>query len=215
MKLQIIETPDYILVVSDKIEDGINPKVLYFDNKIDKNNIYKSSEMFTENPIYLYVSGIDDNFRTVRKIIAYQPKNNAPELDLPLLPEMVVEDDVEKLAHNYLNENYEYVWDDGDVKTFIEGYKAATKVYNEEDLRKAYTKGFSEGIIKGTCNMVYKHETFDEYLKLIKESKTLKWFVAEMEEECGYNSNGYYSSIVLKTTAINDKIYLTGTYLYE
>jgi hypothetical protein len=102
MKLQLIETPDYILAISDKIEEGINPEVVHFDNKIDRNNIHKTTEFYTGEIMFLYVSGISDNYRIIRKIIAHLPKNNSHELDLPLLPQIIVEDNVEKLPYDKL-----------------------------------------------------------------------------------------------------------------
>lgn len=58
------------ILVNYKAEEGIHPEVTYFDNKVDKNNIYRGIEFGTENIILNYVKGIKDNFRTVYKIIA-------------------------------------------------------------------------------------------------------------------------------------------------
>jgi hypothetical protein len=224
-KFRIVETEEYTLAVFNKIEEGINPKILHFDNKVDKNNIYKSLEMFTENPMYLHISGIDDDFRTIRKIIAYQPKGNAPELDLPLLPKVVVEDDVNlKLQHRnfskkvknpYLTEEKEYqVWERAYIDGFDEGHKAATKVYSEEDLRKAIEESISWWEAKpdekyGQINT--SHDFGDEFIQSLKQPK---WFVAEIEEwlDQTYSEHGCYKQ-KLKTTTINNKIHLVGTYL--
>jgi len=142
----IIETPDYILEVSDEqVKEG--NCFLHPDNTIER-------------------ASRDLDGRGVRKIIAHKPQNNAPALDLPLISEIIAEDDVEKFACNIYNLSYEeylhirehvsqtresveaeyehlgleipnkYF----DVISFIVGYnyKSATKVYSEEDLRKAY-----------------------------------------------------------------------------
>jgi hypothetical protein len=145
-KLKIVETEDYILALSDEeIKEGDYQLVPMLSEveKATKENIHLSYMCY--------------------KIIAYQPKNNAPELDLPLLPQLIVEDDVEKLACNIYNlayeeylhirENvsqtrdcieaeYEYLGLEipnkyFDILSFIAGYnyKAATKIYSEEDLR--------------------------------------------------------------------------------
>jgi hypothetical protein len=261
-KLQLIETPDYILAVSDKdIKEGdwvlntSNNKVFKQDN--DKPDAYTLSFW--------------------KKIIGYQPKNNAAELDLLLLPDMivenhiledriycvdvqnyefdtapqtwcdekfmseaeiqgnvysmegfvkafnkteinqdnliirfmkaeiVVEDDVEKLASFYYGENRSTrEFEEGFRKGFKIGYKAATKTFSEEDLRKAFEAGmYFIGEDKGS---------YEEFIQSLKQSKTPKWFVAEMEEESGFTPNGYYSKIVLKTTTINSKTYLVGHY---
>jgi hypothetical protein len=97
-KLQIIETPDYTLAVSDK--HHIDKNGLYYDT-FDKS--IKTSDCYQQS------------FR-IKEIIAYQPKGNAPELDLPLLPEIVVEDDVEKLAKAYTKTGHTYCRE----KTFVE-----------------------------------------------------------------------------------------------
>jgi hypothetical protein len=201
-KFRIVETEEYTLAVSDEIQTEIH--------KLGNGKYYKG----------WYHNG------DWRKIIAYQPKGNAPELDLPLLP--YVEDDVEKLAEEYADFSNDYIpisfggkFNETSKRDFIAGYKAATKVHSEDDMKKAYNKGFSEGVIKGTCSMVYKHESFEEYIQFLKQSKTTpKWFVAEtvcdqcLDDEtvdsCYCNFGNYKT--VLKTITINNKTYLVGTY---
>jgi hypothetical protein len=215
-KFKIVETEEYTLAVSD--EDASN-SYIYFTG--DPTGIFKTGIKYKSgNGNYFYqdaITGMSDTYLTTisKKIIAYKPKGNAPELDLPLLP--YVEDDVEKLAESYYTQITL-----AERTAFKFGYKAATKVYSEEDMRKAYNKGFSEGVIKGTCSMVYKHESFEEYIQSLKQSKTTpKWFVAEtvcdqcLDDEtvdsCYCNFGNYKT--VLKTTTINNKTYLVGTYL--
>jgi hypothetical protein len=208
MKLQIIEIENYILAVSD--EEIKENDFCYHTGR----NIFLTFEKKI---------GWAKEFDALVKPIAYEPKGNAPEIDLPLLPEMVVEDEVLKFANEIKQDVSQY--DNGRWYGRIEGYNTATKIYSEDDLKKAYTKGFSEGVIKGTCNMVYKHETFDDYLKLIKKPKTPKWFVAEIEvyNDCINHQGQYlnpncpncYYNHKLKTTTINGKQLLVGTYLYE
>ena len=62
-KLQIIETPDYILAVSEE-----ETQTGYYYNELDK-------ALRKGNAQQSYHSSV----------IAYQPKNNASELNLPLL----------------------------------------------------------------------------------------------------------------------------------
>jgi hypothetical protein len=203
-KLQIIHTDDYILAVSDK--HHIDKNGLYYDT-FDKS--IKISDCYQQS------------FR-INEIIAYKSKNNAPELDLPLLPEIVVEDGVRKLALTLYKEPLNK---EGEVRTqlvghgstpfgfnkwfkaFKKGYKAATKVYSEEDLIDFAT--FRNG---GNVN---------EEFQLWKSLKQPKWFVAEtvcdqcLDDEtvdsCYCNFGNYKT--VLKTTTINNKTYLEGTYL--
>ncbi len=125
-----------------------------------------------------------------KKIIAYQPKGNAPTLDLQLLPEIVAEDDVEKLAlkvHPILMEDD---WDKNKQyrDEWIAGHKAATKTYSEEDLRKAIE----------LSRINYKEKTFGtvlpkykpgEIVNLVKQAKP-KLFVTETEYQ--RNMKGIY-----------------------
>jgi hypothetical protein len=87
------------------------------------------------------------------------------------------------------------------------GLKSATKIYSKQDLMKAIkmARQYSNDVAGFA----------DEEIIQSFKTHTPKWFVAEMEEECGYSTNGYYSNIVLKTTTINGKTYLLGTYLFE
>lgn len=90
-KFKIIETEDYFLAVSDE--------------EIKVNDWYwipiKMSIEQCIRKILIIKEGVNDIKQL--KIIAYLPKNNAKELDdLPLLPEIIVEDDVEKLPYDKL-----------------------------------------------------------------------------------------------------------------
>ena len=212
MKLEIIETPDYILAVSNE-KPTVGNQFIY---ETDTQTINTTCSDYTPNEFDFI-------------IIAYQPKGNVKELDLPLLPEMVVGDDVEKLAEKEFplldtkwcrtgvveEENLQLL---GHRRTFIKGHKAATKVYSEEDLRKAFERGFS------VATYLADYETEKEWSKFIQPLKQPKWFVAEMKcgrcyiplkdddcwsaKECSRNSK----NDLLLTTTINDKTYLVGTY---
>jgi hypothetical protein len=220
MKLQIIETPDYILWVSDK-------------------EIKKGDWIIWNNKV---VKAIDTTYWSAKKVIAYQPKGNAPELDLPLLPEIVVEDysleEAKKFAYSKFK-NLEEKYPEGkgliSIQDILEtldvgvecGYrfasKAATKVYSEDDLRKAIDLS-RETLEYDEQHGWYSTMSEDEIIKSLKQPKTPKWFVAEIEtvyyaNEAWSSDGGYYtkrySDEELKTTTINGKSYLVGTYLYE
>jgi hypothetical protein len=198
MKLQLIETKDYILAVSDE-----EPEMLDW--------FYDTIDTVSSLPIYVR-SSKEKSYVGCKKIIAYKSKNNAPELDLPLLPQIVVEDDVEKLALQDFKDN-----DDGFVsykdrtEGFIFGYEAATKTYTEDDLNKAITMA---------RDLYFKpyHVAKEEIIQSFKHSIS-KWFVAEMEEQIpkefkfGLHGNDEPpTEWVLKTTTINGKTYLVGKY---
>jgi hypothetical protein len=229
-KFKLVETDDYVLAVSD--EDASN-SYIYFTG--DPTGIFKTGIKYKSgNGNYFYqdaITGMSDTYlaEISKKIIGYQPKGNAPELDLPLLPEeeccegdgsncngscCIVEDDVEKLAKSaYIKHG---VKDDklsldeqiqrsgGFLVGFKEGYKAATKIYSEEDIRKAMNFGkFGE------------YEGIQKTQEFIQSLKQPKWFVAEMtvvsdEIDHIYSGNIRYG---LKTITINNKTYLVGTYL--
>jgi hypothetical protein len=221
MKLQIIETPDYILAVSDKeIKEGD----LYLD---DIHTIRKSITSVKE-----YWEARKD----YKKIIAYLPNGNTPELDLPLLPQLVVKDDVEKLPYDKLcyydtrnpdfqiKEEYGYDKEEvdatgefpkkdcacdncfyGRAKLADRIIKSATRKYSEYDLRKAFEAGmYFIGEDKGS---------YEEFIQSLKQPKTPKWFVAEMEDKIALDVHTVTGK-ELKITTINGKTYLVGTYEY-
>jgi len=215
MKLKIIETPDYILAVSDEKVSDVFPNYYWC---IKDNEFYRFSE-----------DVMCDVEKGDKPIIAYQPKTkDVPELDLPLLSEIVVEEDVEKLA----NEQWGNVHRTG-VLGFIEGYKAATKIYSEEDLN-GYLSFIEDNYHyhsdtwhdADTDEPIKRKGMLSAYIQSLKQPKTPKWFVAEMEEVSRLMTtdivekegwvkveNSKYTYQRLKTTTINGKKYLVGTYL--
>jgi hypothetical protein len=204
-KLKIIETPDYILAVSDE-----DIEKWYLD---DVGTVRKGVTWDKE-----YWSVRED----YKKIIAYQPKGNAPELDLPLLPKIVVEDDVEKLAKDLWEREYKDLESSRMkrlfISAYIQGYKAATRVYSEEDLREALDllcKSFDKGYPR---KLDLDFQEADRFIQSLKQPKTPKWFVAETEINYATKEKvekGFIYEEELKTTTINGKEYLVGTYLYE
>jgi len=208
MKLEIIETPDYILAVSDEeIKEG--------EAFIDLRNQELDSE-----DIYWAGLGGDVKFANIigKKIIAHQPKGNAPELDLPLLPKIVIEDDVEKLP-NFLYKN-EYgcilsgVDGDSDVTNEWNNYKAATKEYSEEDLRRAI-EFTVQNVLQAIPGITSTKTITESFIQSLKQPK---WFIAEHIGKCCGNQlinqcidcKKYKPQ--LKNTTTNGKTYLIGKY---
>ena len=221
-KFQIVETPDYILAVSDEeIKEG-DTIFNYFGLKHNEQVISKASKNAVINwKNDLYINDGTKRIRDgIKKIIAHIPKGNAPELDLPLLPEIVVEDDVEKL----LDEKYPYevgysVSDENSTiqamrEAFIEGHKAATKVYSEEDLKNAFIAGMEFIAVDPSK---YQDDA-NEYTQSLKQPKTPNWFVAEHTGKCCGNQlinqciDCKKYEPIPKTTTINGKTYLVGKY---
>jgi len=196
-KFQIIETPDYILAVSYEEITGFENNIL----------VFKGGRLWLwENTMALRSNNKPN------KIIAYQPKNNAPELDLPLLPEMVVEDDDMEKAYksNKPKESDnptkgELAFSDGYYYGFEDGYKAATKTFSEDDLRKAIDLS-RETLEYNEQHGWYNTMSEDEIIQFLKQPNP-KCFIAEMEVK-------KFSSIhELKTTTNSQgNIQLVGTY---
>jgi len=226
-KLQIVETPDYTLAVSEEeIKEG---DLFLLGNYPQKANSYAKKD---EIGILNWKEVIKEY--SCKKIIAYQPKNNAPELDLPLLPEMVVEEGVEKLAERYVDRRFTvnpdtiFTFERLHRETFVAGYKSATKVYSEEDLREAIElsrvtykdKSFGQTLFK------YKPGEIIQLTRELKNTKTPKWFVAEkelkiikhipwdkeLESKEEYEKGYPITEYVLKTKIIEGKTYLVGKY---
>lgn len=95
--------------------------------------------------------------------------------------------------------------------------KNYTKIYSEDDMREAIAEAWN------SCEDNENNETFTQVfnriLQSLKQPKTPKWFVAEMEEISDNKTNDFGKKQIyyqrLKTTTINGKTYLVGTYLYE
>jgi hypothetical protein len=224
-KFKIVETEEYTLAVSDGVKAG------------DKSVLMV--EGFTPM-ILTHFEPVEEGYEG-KKIIAYKPKGNAPELDLPLLP--YVEDDVEKLAEEYadgtivpatnvvlpsgnvivLSNDYIPIsfggkFNETSKRDFIAGYKAATKVYSEDDLKKmfayAHQVGMNTLLQTQSPHLLEKqdeHKLRDGFIQSLKQPK---WFVAEMtvvsdEIDHIYSGNIRYG---LKTITINNNTYLVGTY---
>jgi hypothetical protein len=273
-KFEIIETPDYILAVSDE-EPTDGNIALHPNGTVGILTTALAIALFKETNKGSYVEDC-------KKIIAYQPKSNAPELDLLLLPEMVVEDYSLEAAKKFAQSKFENLKEkypsgkgvtsiqaildtlnvgvecgykfaskaskiviEDDVEKFcwrlfggsfeargveseeeadktvafgIECYKAATKVYSEEDLRKAIemAKEGSIGYYAPDSPVYYFEHSENKIIQSLKQPKTPKWFVAEIKHTKSevFRENDNVPYAVLKTTTINGKTYLVGTYLY-
>jgi hypothetical protein len=218
-KLELVHTDNYMLLVSDEeIKEGEiynYGKSLFLVEKIlHKSGPFRhlSPKMEIQGKFLPDMKiGKFDSMTPLKKIIAYQPKGNAPELDLPLFPEIVVEDEVEKLFIEKSNIPYF----PSDLKEtcnwwFKEGYKSATKVYSEEDLRT-----FCKFYVTNQINSIW--DAMELYIQSLKQP-TPKWFVAETKYDSLMDENSWWEDnliVKLKTTTIDSKIYLVGTYEYE
>jgi hypothetical protein len=167
-----------------------------------------SSEHLTEMPDNINVysrrykevikfAEVENSYLTeCHNIIGHLPLNNTPLLEgVMLLPKIVVEDDVEKLAleiHPILMEDD---WDKNKQyrDEWIAGYKAATKVYSQRDLDKAIDWALEMGR-KGKVTS----KDIDEFIQSLKHPKSPKYFYAETEEvsyadDACASDGGYYT----------------------
>jgi hypothetical protein len=219
-KLELIHTPDYVLAVSDEeIREGWG---IYF-NEPTPTIEYLKNEEIDWNEEYGW-----------SKIIAYQPKHkDVPKLDLPLIPEMVVQDDLENQIENYLDVTEHYIeLDDSGRRKYNDHYvtkciKEFTEVYykpaSEETLRKVFEHGilFKEMSVS-TCTDAIDAE-FVALIKFLKQPKQPKYFIAEETVKCSAEITepclckekfGHTLKCrELKTTTNSDnEIVLVGTY---
>jgi hypothetical protein len=174
-KLQIIETEQYTLAVSDEEIKDQEPCLV--DGGLGRIGVdfFQKGIRYSVQP---------------KKIIAYKPKGNSPELELPLLPEI-------------FRQNPDL-----------------PMVFSEDDLRKAFNAGYDlntwEQLEIPNDERDYLHE--DDYIQSLKQPKP-KWFVTEKNicypsnclmlcsDKCDFPS--------LKTKTINGKTYLVGEYIYK
>jgi hypothetical protein len=247
-KFKIIETPNYILAVSDEAGEIGCLRIEYMPHKPHcYTRIYNSLNGTT---IYLFDKEVwKGEAGFTYEIIAYQSKGNASELDLPLLPEINVEDDFELELKDFKSSNVLDILNMGNINYLSNGdiiynpdlifikrndrwfskHKAATKVYTEDDLRKAFQAGEKFGGLPFSTDKTMVSE--NDYIQSLKQPKTSKWFVAEAGKiigckdpmiclrGCDIGTESCKQPILdyskLKTTTINGKTYLVGKYLYE
>ena len=149
------------------------------------------------------------------KIIAHLPLNNSPILQgVPLLPPL--EDDVEKLAEEYIDDEWQK--DDDAVKFgikvgYVQGYNKAKEKfkYTEEDIKNAYTKGFSEGIVFGASPLGYKHITSEEYIQSLSQSKMPTHFQVLYDIDTLLSEGKVY---LMTTINSQGQTVLVGKYIY-
>ena len=209
-KLKLIETENYVLAVSD---EEIKESNWYVNNNV----------LFLSDSVFDTGNNPNQN-RENKLVIACQPKGNAPELDLPLLPEMVVENNVQNFIEPLLKKKAKEnntIDLDAYALGLIDSYKSATKTFSEDDLRNCFYDAKTPS-----------YEDFGDWLKAVKQNKQPKWFAAETETVKGKYigrvqigitpsgepiriNEGYEEIQRLKNQTINGKIYLAGTYLYE
>ena len=205
---KIIPTNNYLLVVSDE------------EIKIGDYCYTKGTSMIHEGVGVVTEEVIKDN-KSKRfglsfvKIIAHLPLNDSPILQgVDLLPPL--EDDAKKLAKEYIDDEWQK--DDDAVKFgikvgYVQGYNKAKEKfkYTEEDIKNAYTKGFSEGIVFGASPLGYKHITSEEYIQSLSQSKMPTHFQVLYDIDTLLSEGKVY---LMTTINSQGQTVLVGKYIY-
>jgi hypothetical protein len=172
-----------------------------------------------------------------KKIICHLPLNGAPVLeDVPLLPSLLKEDDVEKLAEQYVSANYPHYLNEKEKAAAIEdvcwGYNKAKEKYKytEEDLKKACIM-YAQWITGGTPSLRIAQnpgERFEQIIQSLQhhpkypiafecEMRTSwkKETLLEMEAS-GYNPKDYpFAPCPKIITNSQGRTEWVGKYIYE
>lgn len=138
----VIHIPDkYLLIVDENYKLGA--MVEWAFNKATGN------VMKTTAPSWMFPSKEESKWHSHnKKIIAHLPLNDSPVLKgVPTLPELPADDEFAKAlkrfpinmvsAPNSKSDYFPYDTNENDRGVWIEDYRAATKKYSEEDMRKA------------------------------------------------------------------------------
>jgi hypothetical protein len=203
MKHNIIKTENYLLVVDDsEIKEG--------------DWIYESDS----NSVNIAGKGYHNFTQSDAKITAHLPLNNSPILEgIDLLPPL--EDDVEKLAmESWISDKYnEELFENGKgayCAGFWEGFKAATKVYSEEDLRKAIDMA-RETLEYDENRGWYNTKSEDKIIQSLQQPKMPVAFECEIFEAKDLKSvDGDWMKLGKPKTTTNPQgqTVLVGKYIY-
>jgi hypothetical protein len=200
MTHKIIHTNNYLLVVD-------NSEIKMDDWYLDDNNNLRIS--VTSDKDYW------SKRNRYKKVIAHLPLNDSPILQgVDLLPPL--EDDVKKLAKEYIDDEWQK--DDDAVKFgikvgYVQGYNKAKEKYKytEEDIKNAYTKGFSEGIVFGASPLGYKHITSEEYIQSPSQQKMPTHFEVLYDIDTLLSEGKVY---LMTTINSQGQTVLVGKYIY-
>jgi hypothetical protein len=190
MKVEIIYTEQYALIVSDEIPNGF-----YYDTYL-KDLRHTGSSEYGESSI-------------TKKVIAHRPLSDAPVLEgVPLMPKFTQEDDVEKKSRDFVKE----IGGSQDQRlAFVDGYLEAkeTYKYTEEDLRKAFQAGESRW---GTNGLIDTEPNEDEIIQSL-QPKRPKYFECEIARITKFNGEPDYFELNSKPNSQN-QIELVGEYIF-
>ena len=212
MKVEIIFTEHYALIVSDK---EIKVRDWFFNGE----HILQASRI---TDIIIDTEGQWSEIKTSKKVIAHRPLEDAPILErVPLLPEFDESNKVEKLAYKWFvtADKKNTIFDLGWVNIFTAGYNKAkeTYKYTEEDIQKAFIAGEERIINKPNSSEL---DDFTNFIQSLQQPKRPKYFKCEtITMNKGYTdkSDYPYQECEILKTIINSQgqTELIGTYYYE
>lgn len=202
IRLKIIETRKCIIAVSEEMKIRVGD--YYLSNG---DTIYKATALTD-------FEKLNEHNRTFKRILGYMPKTDCVFLfGVPYLPEIEIEDNVEKLAEDYTEkwcgkrkvDNYIH-------DAFIAGYKAATKVYTKEDIKKAIKQSFLSGVER----IAYYEPVENGIIESLERSKIPKWFIADVYET--KKSDDPFTSIDVLIKLVRkdgNSVIINGSQAYE
>ena len=208
-EFKILHTTDYLVCVSDE------------EIKVGDYRASRYGEVYKQETDKIF-----PKFNRDKKIMAHLPLNNSPILEgVPLLPKWNDVFYVWKLgrivASKSKSSNKSAI-----INGFVKGYKAATKVYSEDDLWNAFLRGIGVSKIN-ELNDTPIEIVFQEFIQSLKQPKYPNYFIpklVDMFEENNENyvhssgAKGSYSTHMKKfviTTNSEGQIVLIGTYKYK
>ena len=211
MKLQQIQTKNYVLLVDEEAEINEKPYFIWKDevHKFHSHAGYgiKTWTDYNEED----GSSLLVNWSNKRKgaIAAYYPlTKEAKELEgLPLLPNpFKTEVNTEQLALKFFREanKHEIIFDLGWIKIFEAGYKAAqSKQFSLEDMKKIAQAAFT---VKSNNDSVIEdfEKWFNKRTGALSTPQLPKEFIPEMVNDCIKTSNCIHCNSLL---LIDDQLF--------
>lgn len=226
MKHKIIKTDNYLLVVDDS-EIKINNTVYVYCSEIEVEEIRTVYGYYNEQFLFNDKSQIHIDY--CKKIIAHLPLNGYAILkDVPLLPPLEVDDDIEELAEQKYSEQSKSYEDDLNdpfynypkyLKIgFVDGYnKAKESERNNLTPFKNLIALIENGLLKGTIetNLMIDQEIniCKEYLNKQSQPKTPTHFEVEMGTK--YFEDSRWETHPILVTNQQGQTQLVGRYIYE